>query len=72
MCECVGVHSCVVCCSDLSLISQRLESGTYYKSLELLNKELTLMLDNCRAYNKPGTTYYKYAPVLPMSRGVVW
>ena len=48
--------------ADLSLIATRLESGSYYRSLEVFDAELMLMLRNCRAYNKPGTSYYKCGP----------
>lgn len=46
---------------DLSLIRERLESGTYYKSLDMFGGELRLMLDNCRKFNPPTTSYHKAA-----------
>ena len=45
---------------DLSLIRQRLESGEYKKAGHL-RRDLQLMLDNCRTYNRPETTFYKAA-----------
>ena len=46
---------------DLSLIAQRLASGTYYAQLEIFAADFKRMFDNCCLYNAPDTIYAKCA-----------
>lgn len=45
---------------DLSLIERKFNSSEY-SSLEDLEKDFSLMIDNCKKYNTVGTKYYNYA-----------
>ena len=46
---------------DLSLVARRVDSGTYYRSLEMFAADLRVLFANCRTYNKADTEYYKCA-----------
>lgn len=49
---------------DISLIERRLNSRSYYISLEIFQADWTRMFDNCRFYNAENTIYYKLADKL--------
>lgn len=46
---------------DLSMVTARVESGSYYKSLDMFHADLKRIISNCRLYNKPDTPYYACA-----------
>ncbi len=58
---CVGRRACPQDPMDLSLIQQRLKSGTYYVTLDIFTADLRRMFTNCRIYNAAETIYYKIA-----------
>ena len=43
----------------MSMIRERVHNGTY-KTVDMFQMDLKRMFDNCRLYNKPATSYYKY------------
>jgi histone acetyltransferase len=46
---------------DLSLIRKRLDSGTYYLTLNIFVADVNRMCANARVYNAAETVYYKLA-----------
>jgi histone acetyltransferase len=46
---------------DLSLIKKRLDSKTYYITLNILAADVNRMCANARIYNNAETIYYKLA-----------
>jgi len=49
---------------DLSTIEKRIRKGDYYKSKPMLFRDLMLMVNNCKLYNDPESTYYECATSL--------
>eukprot|EP00826_Nyctotherus_ovalis_P062608 TRINITY_DN9089_c0_g1_i3.p1 TRINITY_DN9089_c0_g1~~TRINITY_DN9089_c0_g1_i3.p1 ORF type:complete len:379 (-),score=116.73 TRINITY_DN9089_c0_g1_i3:191-1327(-) len=46
---------------DLESIGKRLESKSHYRSKENFVKDVQLIFDNAKLYNKPNSIYYKHA-----------
>jgi len=46
---------------DLRSIGQKLESKSHYKTKDSFIKEIQLIFDNAKTYNKPNSIYYKHA-----------
>ena len=46
---------------DLATIEERLEKGTYYRSLEMFVADFRKVFRNCKFYNAPGTVYHTAA-----------
>jgi len=46
---------------DLETMEHKLESRKYYRSKEAFIKDVQLIIDNAKTYNKPTTIYYRYA-----------
>lgn len=49
---------------DLSMIEERLKSKTYYIRPNLFIADLRRMLQNCKEFNQPETSYHKCAVAL--------
>jgi len=49
---------------DMATIEQRIQTGTFYRSLEMLVADFKTIFKNCRYYNAPETVYYKAADAL--------
>eukprot|EP00980_Cylindrotheca_fusiformis_P024951 scaffold12769_cov141-Cylindrotheca_fusiformis.AAC.11 len=46
---------------DISTIDKRIRKGDHYKSKQMLYADLMLMVNNCKLYNEPGSTYVQCA-----------
>jgi len=46
---------------DLSTIEKRIRKGEWYKSRQMLYRDLMLMVNNCKLYNDENSTYYECA-----------
>lgn len=46
---------------DLSTIEKRIRKGDWYKSKDMLQVDMTRMVNNCKAYNDPSSPYYECA-----------
>ena len=46
---------------DLSTIEKRVRKGEWYKSKQMLYRDLMLMVNNCKLYNDEASTYYECA-----------
>lgn len=46
---------------DLSTIEKRIRKGDWYKSKQMLFRDLMLMVNNCKIYNDVDSTYYECA-----------
>lgn len=46
---------------DLQTIEKRIRKGEWYKSKKMLHADLILMVNNCKLYNDPESTYYECA-----------
>lgn len=46
---------------DVSTIEKRIRKGDHYKSKQMLYADLVLMVNNCKLYNEPGSTYVQCA-----------
>ena len=46
---------------DLSTIDKRIRKGDHYKSKQMLLADLMLMVNNCKLYNEPASTYVQCA-----------
>ncbi len=46
---------------DLETMEKRLETRELYLSKETFRRDLHLIFDNAKSYNKPNTIYYRYA-----------
>lgn len=44
---------------DLSLVEKRLQSGTFYMTLDIFLADLRRMISNCHIYNGADTVYFK-------------
>ena len=54
--------SCIIFwlnCADLSTIRERIMSGDYYRTKDMMLADVMLMLQNCKKYNE-GTQFVKY------------
>ena len=49
---------------DLSTIEKRIRKGEWYKSKQMLYRDLMLMVNNCKLYNDESSTYYECAVTL--------
>jgi histone acetyltransferase len=49
---------------DLSTIEKRIRKGDWYKSRQMLYRDLMLMVNNCKLYNDESSTYYECAETL--------
>ena len=49
---------------DLSTMQAKLEDGSHYTTLPAFMHDFDLIIQNCRAYNAPDTTYVKNANIL--------
>lgn len=50
--------------ADLSLIRDRLQSQSYYMTLEIFLADLRRMIVNCKTFNDDTTTYYQCAEAM--------
>lgn len=46
---------------DLTTIEKRIRKGDWYKSKQMLFRDLMLMVNNCKIYNDVDSTYYECA-----------
>ena len=46
---------------DLCTIDKRIRKGDHYKSKQMLKTDLILMVNNCKLYNEPASTYVQCA-----------
>jgi histone acetyltransferase len=46
---------------DISTIDKRIRKGDHYKSKQMLYADLMLMVNNCKLYNEPESTYVQCA-----------
>lgn len=46
---------------DLMTIEKRIKKGDWYKSKQMLYRDLMLMVNNCKLYNDEASTYYECA-----------
>lgn len=49
---------------DLATIEKRIRKGEWYKSKQMLYRDLMLMVNNCKLYNDENSTYYDCALAL--------
>lgn len=49
---------------DLSTIEKRIRKGEWYKSKQMLYRDLMLMVNNCKLYNDESSPYYECAETL--------
>lgn len=57
---------------DLSSIEKRTRMGDHYKSKQMLYADLMLMVNNCKLYNEPSSTYVQCANSLEKYLGSVF
>ncbi|KAL3938020.1 MAG: hypothetical protein SGBAC_006977 [Bacillariaceae sp.] len=57
---------------DLQTIEKRTRMGDHYKSKQMLYADLMLMVNNCKLYNEPGSTYVNCASSLEKYLGNVF
>jgi len=57
---------------DLSTIEKRTRMGDHYKSKQMLYADLMLMVNNCKLYNEPSSTYVNCANSLEKYLGNVF
>ena len=67
---CIGTPDRLTSCAaaqdpiDFSTIRQRLEAGSYYRTLSLFTADVRHLCQNARVYNSAETFYYKAADKL--------
>ena len=57
---------------DLSTIDKRIRKGDHYKSKQMLYADLILMVNNCKLYNEPTSTYVQCANSLETYLGTLF
>lgn len=57
---------------DLSTIDKRIRKGDHYKSKQMLFADLMLMVNNCKLYNEPASTYVQCAASLEKYLGTLF